>query len=286
MQENPVCSQPLRCRRQKLAGSANLHSCSGPLRIDIRADVRADMHKRTALEHAPLLIRTRARLDMCENKKTPEGVPAKGEPNTSRGLRGNQDGEAVGRWHTAAVAYCRLRAPAAGQCLKTNQLTRTPEPSPRADSSWHPDPLYRTEVGAWCSEGAPAPSLGPPARSRRLPPVCCASAGADRPECGICADPAYVVIPQAKNKNKTVGGLLDPTWPSCRGTHRAGGCHQCDVRGVGVVHRRPDGRGCQGGVGASRGAKQAGPGPGRRNASAALAQERPFRLAQTISAND
>jgi hypothetical protein len=36
------------------------------------------------------------------------------------------------------------------------------------------------------------------------------------------------------------------------------------VRGVGVVHRRPDGSGCQGGVGASRGAKQAGPGPGRR----------------------
>jgi hypothetical protein len=35
-----------------------------------------------------------------------------------RGLRGNQDGEAVGRWHTAAVAYCRLRAPAADQCLK------------------------------------------------------------------------------------------------------------------------------------------------------------------------
>jgi hypothetical protein len=27
--------------------------------------------------------------------------------------------------------------------------------------------------------------------------VCCASAGADRPECGICADPAYVVIPPA-----------------------------------------------------------------------------------------
>jgi hypothetical protein len=24
----------------------------------------------------------------------------------------------VGRWHTAAVAYCRLRAPAADQCLK------------------------------------------------------------------------------------------------------------------------------------------------------------------------
>ena len=53
-----------------------------------------------------------------------------------------QDGEAVGRWHTAAVAYCRLRAPAADQCLKKNQLTRTQEPSPRADSSWHPDPLY------------------------------------------------------------------------------------------------------------------------------------------------
>jgi len=59
------------------------------VRIDIRADVRTDM--RTALEHAPLL---------------------------SRGLRGNQDGVAVGRWHTAAVAYCRLRAPAADQCLK------------------------------------------------------------------------------------------------------------------------------------------------------------------------
>ena len=37
---------------------------------------------------------------------------------TRRGLRGNQDGEAVGRWHTAAVAYCRLRAPAADQRLK------------------------------------------------------------------------------------------------------------------------------------------------------------------------
>ena len=59
------------------------------IRIDIRADVRTDM--RTELEQAPLL---------------------------SRGLRGNQDGEAVGRWHTAAVAYCRLRAPAADQCLK------------------------------------------------------------------------------------------------------------------------------------------------------------------------
>ena len=59
------------------------------IRIDIRADARTDM--RTALEHAPLL---------------------------SRGLRGNQDGVAVGRWHTAAVAYCRLRAPAADQRLK------------------------------------------------------------------------------------------------------------------------------------------------------------------------
>ena len=32
--------------------------------------------------------------------------------------------------------------------------------------------------------------------------MCCASAGADRPECGICADPAYVVIPQEKKKSK------------------------------------------------------------------------------------
>jgi hypothetical protein len=37
-----------------------------------------------------------------------------------------------------------------------------------------------------------------------------------------------------------------------------------EVRGVGVVNRRPDGSGCQGGVGASRGAKQAGLDSGRR----------------------
>jgi hypothetical protein len=30
--------------------------------------------------------------------------------------------------------------------------------------------------------------------------VCCASAGADRPECGICAGPAYVVTPQEGEK--------------------------------------------------------------------------------------
>jgi hypothetical protein len=32
--------------------------------------------------------------------------------------------------------------------------------------------------------------------------VCCASAGAGRPECGICAGPAYVVIPQGKKRKK------------------------------------------------------------------------------------
>jgi hypothetical protein len=51
-----------------------------------------------------------------------------------------------------------------------------------------------------------------------------------------------------------------------------------DVRGVGVVRWRPDGSGCQGGVGASRGAKQAGPGPGRRaqcSAVKALSGQRP-----------
>jgi hypothetical protein len=41
------------------------------MRVDIRADVRTDM--RTALEHAPLLIRTRG--STCENKKTPEALP-------------------------------------------------------------------------------------------------------------------------------------------------------------------------------------------------------------------
>jgi hypothetical protein len=40
------------------------------IRIDMRADARADM--RTALGHAPLLIRTRG--STCENKKTPEGA--------------------------------------------------------------------------------------------------------------------------------------------------------------------------------------------------------------------
>jgi hypothetical protein len=32
--------------------------------------------------------------------------------------------------------------------------------------------------------------------------VRCASAGAERPEGGLRADPAYVVIPQEKNKTK------------------------------------------------------------------------------------
>jgi hypothetical protein len=32
--------------------------------------------------------------------------------------------------------------------------------------------------------------------------VRCVSAGADRPECGICADPAYVVTGKKQNKNK------------------------------------------------------------------------------------
>jgi hypothetical protein len=37
--------------------------------------------------------------------------------------------------------------------------------------------------------------------------VCCASAGAERRGGVLCADPAYVVIPQAKkqNKNKNAG---------------------------------------------------------------------------------
>jgi hypothetical protein len=31
---------------------------------------------------------------------------------------------------------------------------------------------------------------------KTVPPVCCASAGADRPKCGICAGPAYVIFRQ------------------------------------------------------------------------------------------
>jgi hypothetical protein len=40
-------------------------------------------------------------------------------------------------------------------------------------------------------------------QSRGLPPVRCASAGAERPECGLRAGPAYVVIPQAKTHTHT-----------------------------------------------------------------------------------
>jgi hypothetical protein len=35
--------------------------------------------------------------------------------------------------------------------------------------------------------------------------VRCASTGAERREGGLCADPAYVVIPQAKKKKKSRG---------------------------------------------------------------------------------
>jgi hypothetical protein len=62
--------------------------------------------------------------------------------------------------------------------------------------------------------------------------VCCASAGAERPECGLRAGPAVRAIPPLAAARVMLRG---------RG----------DVRGVGVVHRRPDGSG----VGASRGAK-------------------------------
>jgi hypothetical protein len=88
--------------------------------------------------------------------------------NTSRGLRGNQDGVAVGRWHTAAVAYCRLRAPAAAD--------------PRGKKR-NKERLRGHN-------------------SRRLPAVRCVSAGAERREGVLCVVPAYVVSPQAKKKKK------------------------------------------------------------------------------------
>jgi hypothetical protein len=53
--------------------------------------------------------------------------------------------------------------------------------------------------------------------------VCCVSAGADRREGGICADPAYVVTPQAKKKKKKkryairAGFVLHLTGPSAMG---------------------------------------------------------------------
>jgi hypothetical protein len=39
-------------------------------------------------------------------------------------------------------------------------------------------------------------------RDRRWPPVRCASTGAERPAGGLRADPAYVVISQAKKKER------------------------------------------------------------------------------------
>jgi hypothetical protein len=71
---------------------------------DIRIDIRADVYGQICGPHLDMHLYLSAHL-------TPTHL-------TSRGLRGNQDGKAVGRWHTAAVAYCRLRAPAADQFLK------------------------------------------------------------------------------------------------------------------------------------------------------------------------
>jgi hypothetical protein len=47
----------------------------------------------------------------------------------------------------------------------------------------------------------------------RLPPVRCASAGAERREGGLCADPAYVVILQAKKEDPTLGRGLREAGP-------------------------------------------------------------------------
>jgi hypothetical protein len=46
-------------------------------------------------------------------------------------------------------------------------------------------------------------------QSRGLPPVRCASAGAERPECGLCVGPAVRAIPQAKRKEKA--GFAEPS---------------------------------------------------------------------------
>ena len=37
----------------------------------------------------------------------------------------------------------------------------------------------------------------------------CASAGAERPKCGLRADPAYVVIPQGKKKTQRSNGTIE-----------------------------------------------------------------------------
>jgi hypothetical protein len=47
--------------------------------------------------------------------------------------------------------------------------------------------------------------------------VRCASAGADRPECGICADPAYVATPQEEKKALCECGSGAPRRRALRG---------------------------------------------------------------------
>jgi hypothetical protein len=46
-------------------------------------------------------------------------------------------------------------------------------------------------------------------RDRRWPPVRCVSAGAERRGGGLCTDPAYVVIPQAKKRRRWSSSPLD-----------------------------------------------------------------------------
>jgi hypothetical protein len=60
--------------------------------------------------------------------------------------------------------------------------------------------------------------------------VRCASAGAERREGRLCADPAYVVIPQGEKKEKRKKGRSLFFLNGAALLQEAGGCHQCVVR--------------------------------------------------------
>jgi hypothetical protein len=49
-------------------------------------------------------------------------------------------------------------------------------------------------------------------QSRRLPPVRCASAGAERREGELCADPAVRATPQAKKREKNWRSVMLVRW--------------------------------------------------------------------------
>jgi hypothetical protein len=65
----------------------------------------------------------------------------------------------------------------------------------------------RYMIGPRCCGESPGPPLGPPA-TRRLSPVRCGSAGAERREGGFCVAPACQVSPRAKKRKRGLQVIL------------------------------------------------------------------------------